>query len=169
MNNIFYYYKRGCGQQINKKVNRFHHLTATTPTLTAKSPPPQEQEQQPKELPLPPHLTRLLSLFTSVETMATLLTTRNATLTLTKLKQGVLQLSRSDLKETHIAQFLTVLPGCYGLERHGKELVLKLPVGGVSGCGYEGRRKEFRNALEAVVKGEHEVSCCHGNIVVMCN
>ncbi|ODM92893.1 DNA replication factor Cdt1 [Orchesella cincta] len=132
---------------------RFHNLAQKTP-------PEKQTVEEEINLPLPYHFKILKELFMAVETVITIMKGRKEMITFPKLKAGVLELVRKlPLREKHLAQMVTVLPGCYsfGLEKNGKATVLRIIVEGsdLVPSVIVSRRKAFHAGLLKICEDAH--------------
>jgi len=91
------------------------------PTPTNESPIPisangKSDAYDATNLPLPYKYKELSELFRALETVSSIFFNRNELITLEKVKPAVLELVRTtQLREKHLAQFLTIFPNCYKL------------------------------------------------------
>lgn len=112
------------------------------------------------ELPLPFHFKVLKELFCAVETVVGIMKGRKELIIFPKLKTGVTELFRKvTLREKHLAQMVTVFPGCYKFElmKVGTEHHIKLDVENLPPSVVCARRKAFHKALEKICSEHHQV------------
>lgn len=112
------------------------------------------------ELPLPYHFKVLKELFTAVETVVGIMQGRKEIAVFPKVKAGVQALMKKvSLREKHLAQMVTLMPGCYtfGLEKCGKETHIKVQVEHLVPSVICARRKAFHAALVKVCLEHHKV------------
>lgn len=113
------------------------------------------------DLPLPYHFKVLKELFIGVETVAGIMKSRKEMITFSKLKNAVLELVKKvTLKEKHLAQIVTVVPGLYkfGLEKVGRETEIRIIVDDLVPSVVCARRKAFQAALIKICLDHHKVN-----------
>lgn len=132
---------------------RFHNLAQKTATEKGVS-------ADEADLPLPYHFKVLQELFIGVETVVGMMKARKEIITFPKVKAAVQELFKKvSLREKHLAQMATVLPGCYkfGLEKVGKETHLKIEVEDLPPSVVCARRKAFHANLITICLEHHKV------------
>ncbi|ODM88154.1 DNA replication factor Cdt1, partial [Orchesella cincta] len=110
------------------------------------------------DLPLPYNFRILKDLFIGVETVVGIMKGRKETITFPKVKTGVLELVKKvSLREKHLAQMVTVLPGCYsfGLEKIGKDTHIRITVEDLLPSVICARRKAFHANLIKICLEHH--------------
>ncbi|CAL8097585.1 unnamed protein product [Orchesella dallaii] len=134
---------------------RFHNLAQKTPIEEEKG-----DVDMDLSLPLPFNFKILKELFIAVETVVTIMKGRKEIITFPKVKANVLELVRKvALREKHLAQMLTVLPGCYtlSLEKIGKETHIRICIEeeNLTPSVICTRRKDFHTNLLKICEKAH--------------
>ncbi|CAL8079051.1 unnamed protein product [Orchesella dallaii] len=110
-------------------------------------------------LSLPYGFKILKELFVGVETVCGIMKARKEMITFPKVKAGVLELVKKlSLREKHLAQMVTVLPGCYsfGLEKIGKDTHIRIIVEELLPSVICARRKAFHANLIKICLEHHK-------------
>lgn len=139
---------------------RLHSLAQKTPAERVAKAGKTEVNAE-ADLILPFHFKVLKELFVACETVIGIMKNRKEITIYPKVKAAVMELVRRvPLREKHLAQMVSVLPGCYTfeLEKVGQDTHIKINVEDVLPSVILARRKAFHSALIKRCLEHHQVS-----------